>query len=228
MEKVKILGIVGSPRKNGNTSKLVAKALEAAGTFPWVETDLFEVAGKKIGYCIGCYKCMEKGHCIIKDGLNEFCDKWLAADGILWGVPVYHMAVPAQVKALLDRFGNFILWRYLKQGMEVPRFCKAVGVLVNGGSRYGGQDLTLSYLVNSAILMKGIVVSGDTLSDSYIGTAAWTGQDMNFLAEDNILKDEHGIACAQNVARRVAETARIVKAGKAALGEELPKEYFFI
>ncbi len=227
MEKVKMLGIVGSPRKNGNTAKLVAKALESAAAFPWVETDLFEVAGKKISHCVSCYKCQEKGACIIQDGLVEFCEKWMAADGILWGVPVYHMTVPSQVKALLDRFGNGVIWHYLKQGREVPRFCKAVGVLTNGGSRYGGQDLTLSFLVNSAVLMKGIVVSGDTLSDSYIGAAAWTGQDMNFLAEDNILKDEHGIICAQNVARRVAEMARLVKAGKAALGEELPGEYAY-
>jgi multimeric flavodoxin WrbA len=227
MERVKILGIVGSPRKNGNTSKLVAKALEAAGAFPWVETDLFQVAGKRISHCVSCYKCMEKGWCIIKDGLREFSEKWMAADGILWGVPVFHMSVPSQVKALLDRFGNALIWHYLNQGREVPRFCKAVGVLTNGASRYGGQDLTLSYLINSAVLLKGIVVSGDTLSDSYIGAAAWTGQDMNVLAQDNILKDEHGIACAQNVARRVCEMARIVKAGKAALGPDLPAEYSY-
>jgi len=61
MERVKMLGIVGSPRKNGNTAKLVAKALEAASAFPWVETDLFEVAGKKISHCVSCYKCMDKG-----------------------------------------------------------------------------------------------------------------------------------------------------------------------
>jgi multimeric flavodoxin WrbA len=227
MEKVKILGIVGSPRKQGNTSKLVGKALEAAGAFPWVETDLFEVAGKKIGHCVSCYKCMEKGECVIRDGLQEFCAKWLAADGILWGVPVFHMSVPSAVKALLDRFGNAAIWQYLKQGREVPRFCKAVGVLTSGASRFGGQDLTLSYLVNSAILMKGIVVSGDTLSDSYLGAAAWTGQPPDMLAQDNVLKDEHGIACAQNVARRVAEMARIVKAGKAALGTELGSEYSY-
>ena len=124
-------------------------------------------------------------------------------------------------------FGNAVIWHYLKQGREVPRFCKAVGVLTNGASRYGGQDLTLSYLVNSAVLMKGIVVSGDTFSDSYLGAAAWTGQPPEILAEDNILKDEHGIACAQNVARRVAEMARIVRAGKAALGPDLPGEYAY-
>jgi multimeric flavodoxin WrbA len=52
MEKVRILGIVGSPRKDGNTAKLVEKALEATRAFPWVETDMFAVAGKKINHCV--------------------------------------------------------------------------------------------------------------------------------------------------------------------------------
>jgi multimeric flavodoxin WrbA len=227
MDKVRILGIVGSPRKQGNTAKLVEKALAAAAAYPWVETDLFEVAGKKIGHCISCYKCMEKLECVIQDGLQPFHEKYLAADGILWGVPVYHMSVPSVVKALLDRFANMTMMHYLALGRDVPRFSKVCGVLTNGASRYGGQDLTLSFLVNSALVTNNVVVAGDTISDSYIGAAAWTGQMPNPLAEDNILKDEHGIACAESVARRVAEMARIVKAGKAALGGDLPGEYTY-
>lgn len=227
MEKVKILGIIGSPRKKGNTAKLVDKALEAAGAYPWVETDLFEVAGKKIGHCVSCYKCMEKGQCIIKDGLFDFHEKFIAADGILWGVPVYHMSVPSIVKALLDRFGNMTMMHYLALGKDVPRFSKVCGVLTNGASRYGGQDLTLSFLVNSCLLSNGIVVSGDTFADSYIGAAGWTGQMPNPLGEDNILQDEHAILSARSVAKRVAEMARIVKAGKAALGEELSDDYSY-
>jgi hypothetical protein len=137
------------------------------------------------------------------------------------------MSVPSVVKALLDRFANMTMMHYLALGRDVPRFSKVCGVLTNGASRYGGQDLTLSFLVNSALVTNNVVVAGDTISDSYIGAAAWTGQMPNPLAEDNILKDEHGIACAESVARRVAEMARIVKAGKAALGGDLPGEYTY-
>jgi len=228
MEKVRILGIVGSPRKKGNTSKLVAKALEAVSCYPWVETDLFEIAGKKINHCVSCYKCMEKRQCVMNDGLYDFCEKYMAADGVLWGVPVFHMGVPSVVKALLDRFGCMTLMHYLTQGKDVPRFSKVCGVLTNGGSRYGGQDLTLSFLVNSSLLMNGVVVAGDTIrGDSYIGAACWSGQGLNPLGQDNVLKDEHGLAAAQSVARRVAEMTRIVKAGKAALGSELPGDYVY-
>jgi multimeric flavodoxin WrbA len=136
------------------------------------------------------------------------------------------MGVPSVVKALLDRFGCMTLMHYLTQGKDVPRFSKVCGVLVNGASHYGGQDLTLSFLVNSSLLMNGVVVAGDTIrGDSYIGAAAWTGQWPNPFAKDNVLKDEQGIVAARSVARRVAEMARIVKAGKAALGSDLPSEY---
>jgi multimeric flavodoxin WrbA len=228
MEKVRILGIVGSPRKDGNTAKLVEEALEATRAFPWVETDRFDIAGKKINHCVGCYRCMEKRQCVVPDGLYAFLEKYIPADGVLWGVPVFHMGVPSVVKALLDRFGSMTLMHYLTQGKDVPRFSKVCGVLVNGASHYGGQDLTLSFLANSCLLMNGVVVAGDTIrGDSYIGAACWSGQWPNPFAKDNVLKDEKGIAAARSVAVRVAEMARIVKAGKAALGSELPPEYSY-
>jgi multimeric flavodoxin WrbA len=71
MQKLKILGIGGSPRKNGNTTKMVQKALEAAANVEGVETELYELAGKKINYCIACYKCLEKGECAFDDPVNE-------------------------------------------------------------------------------------------------------------------------------------------------------------
>ena len=87
----------------------------------------------------------------------------------------------------------------------------------------------MSYLANSCLLMNGVVVAGDSIrGDSYIGAAAWTGQWPNPFAKDNVLKDEQGIAAAKSVAVRVAEMARIVKAGKAALGAELPAEYSYV
>jgi len=114
----------------------------------------------------------------------------MAADGILWGVPVFHMSVPSVVKALLDRLPTQPC-ALLKQGREVPRFCKAVGVLTNGASRYGGQDLTLSYLANSAILMKGIVVSGTRSRQLHRGCCL-DGTTAGSPGEDNILKTNTG------------------------------------
>ncbi|MBI5118238.1 flavodoxin family protein [Candidatus Poribacteria bacterium] len=227
MPKLKILGVGGSPRKNGNTTKMVQKALEAAANVDGVETELYELAGKKLNYCIACYKCLEKGECVFDDAVNEFIPKFLAADGLIWGAPVYHMSVPANMKALLDRVGNLMLSHFLWKGEMMPRFNKVCGVLTNGGHRNGGQDLVLSFLGGSCIMLNGILISGETVMGSYIGASAWTGKGMDLSGKDNILEDNEGLMCAESVGKRVAEVASIVKAGMVALGDKLPSEYTY-
>lgn len=229
MDKVKILGIVGSPRKKGNTAKLVAKALEGAMSVPGIETELYEMAGKKMHHCIGCWKCLDTGACVWKDDFQDFVRRYLEADGVIWGSPVYHMAAPANMKAGIDRLGNAVFCNFLRRGKEIPRFGKVCGVLTIGATRYGGQDLVMSFLVNSSLLMNGIVVSGDTILGNYIGATGYTGgpSEEQLRSKDVVLQDEEGISCVTNLGKRVAETTRIVKAGKSALEKELPEEYSY-
>jgi multimeric flavodoxin WrbA len=226
MEKVKILGIAGSPRKNGNTTKMVEGALQGAMSVSGVETDLYELAGKKIGYCVSCYKCVEKGECVIKDDLQDIVKRYMEADGIIWGAPVYHMSIPASMKAVFDRMGCSVVSHYAGRGKDVPRLGKACGVLTNGYHRYGGQDFALNFMMNSCVLMNGVVVSGDKNTGSYVGAAACTGSP-DLESKDVILKDEEGMRCAESVGRRVAEMARIIKVGISTLKNELPAEYFY-
>lgn len=234
MQKVKILGIAGSPRKNGNTAKLVKKALKGAASVPGIETEFYEMAGKRFHHCTATFHCLETGGCVFKDDLQDFTKRYLEADGIIWGAPVYHMAVPASMKAALDRFANSILCNHLRRGKDTPMWSKVCGVLVVGAARYGGQELTMSFLVNSSLLMNGVVVGGDTVKGNYIGATGYTGvptpEPMSRLerlkSKDIVLNDEKGIECAINLGKRVAEMTRIVRAGMSVLKEELPSEYF--
>jgi multimeric flavodoxin WrbA len=227
MQTVRILGVAGSPRKNGNTAKLVKKALEGCTSVPHVETEFYEMAGKKIHHCIGCLRCLKTGACAFKDDFQDFITRYMDADGVIWGSPVYHMAVPASMKAAIDRLGNSFINNFMKRGEEVPRLSKVCGVLTIGDSRYGGQDLVLSFLVNSSLLMNGVVVSGDTLLGNYIGATGWTGGPGRGISKDAVLKDEEGMKCVANLGKRVAEMTRIVRAGVSALEKELPGEYFY-
>jgi multimeric flavodoxin WrbA len=184
---------------------MVERALEGAKAVENVETQLYQLAGKKVHHCISCYKCLETGECVFKDDLQEFIQIYLLADGIIWGAPVYHMSVPASMKALLDRLGNLVLCHYLHQGEIMPRFSKACGAVTTGGHRYGGQDLVLSFLVNSCIMENNIAVSGDSLMGSYIGAGAFSGGGFEAFAKDNVLNDHEGLMCAESVGKRVAE-----------------------
>jgi len=229
MEKAKVLGIVGSPRKNGNTAKLVKKALEGAMSVPGIETEFYEMAGKKFHHCIGCYRCLDTGACRFKDDFQDFVRRYMEADGIIWGAPVYHMSIPASMKCAIDRLGNSTLCNFMKRGLEIPRFNKVCGALTVGYHRYGGEDLTIQFFVNSILVMNGVAVAGDTLLGNYMGAVApHTGPAIEALrSKDAVLQSEEGIACVTNLGKRVAEMTKIVKTGMSALKDELPSEYFY-
>jgi multimeric flavodoxin WrbA len=110
---VRILGIVGSPRKNGNTEIMVRDALKYAED-SGAETDIFLIAENTVAPCDGCEACTKTGVCHIKDDMQELYEKMKWADGILFGTPVYYGGVTAQAKAIIDRTHCFRKHRVLK------------------------------------------------------------------------------------------------------------------
>ncbi len=99
---MKILGISCSPRKQGNTITLLREVLDAARQ-EGAETELYSVAEKTIEPCQGCRACWETGHCRIQDDMQELYDKLIAANGIVFGTPVYFYSMTSQAKAIIDR-----------------------------------------------------------------------------------------------------------------------------
>ncbi|HWR03548.1 MAG TPA: flavodoxin family protein [Humidesulfovibrio sp.] len=103
---MKVLGINGSARLNGNTAIMLNTALEemAAEGF---ETELVQLGPKALQGCIACYKCFENKdkRCAVEDVMNEYIAKMLEADGILLGSPTYFADVTTNMKALMDRSG---------------------------------------------------------------------------------------------------------------------------
>jgi len=118
---MKVLGIVCSPRLQGNTEILVQVSLAKAQE-EGAEIELVTLAGKTISPCDACYSCRKTGECHIKDDMPDIYTKLLAADGIIFGTPVYYWSVSAQAKALIDRTFVFSVKRELRN--------KVVGVVV--------------------------------------------------------------------------------------------------
>ena len=104
---MKVVAFNGSARKDGNTAiliKHVFQELEKEG----IETEMIQLAGKKIHGCIACYKCFENKdkHCSVKnDIVNECIEMMLDADGVILGSPTYVADVTSEMKALIDRAG---------------------------------------------------------------------------------------------------------------------------
>lgn len=230
MQKVKVLGVVGSPRKNGNTAKLVKRALEGAMSVPGVETELYEMAGKKFHHCTGCLNCVETGTCVFKDDFPDFVNRYMLTDGIIWGSPIYHMSITGHMKNAIDRLGNSTLCNWAARGLEIPRLSKVCGTLTIGAHRYGGQDLVNLFMIESSLVMNGVAVSGDTMLGNYIGAAANTcGATIERIkSKEAVLDDKEGLECAVNLGKRVAEMTKIVKTGLLTLKGELPSEYYYV
>jgi len=98
-----IVVLSGSPRKDGNTDKLVdafIKGAESVGK----NVSLFRVADMKIGGCLGCGNCFtEKGTCVQKDDMIPILDALQKADTFVLASPVYFFGVTAQLKLAIDR-----------------------------------------------------------------------------------------------------------------------------
>lgn len=102
---MKVVGINGSPRKDGNTAILIRtifKVLNDQG----ITTELIQLSDVTIKGCIACGRCvaLKNAQCVMTDdAFNECLAKMVAADGIILGSPVYSADVTSQIKALIDR-----------------------------------------------------------------------------------------------------------------------------
>jgi len=131
---MKVLAINGSPRKEGNTHKMIMKVLEALEA-EGIETELAQVGGTAIRGCLSCYRCIERKdrRCATKnDGFNEIFDKMLDAEGIILASPTYFADITPELKALVDRAGfvsrvNGQLFRH-KAGAAVISLRRGGGV----------------------------------------------------------------------------------------------------
>ena len=108
---MKILGIDGSPRKNGNTEKLVRRVLtgaeEAGG---W--TKFIKLADLSIEYCRGGGSCRATGECVVKDDMDPVMDEIQQHDVIVLGSPIYAWQVSGTTKVFMDRLCRLLTPSY--------------------------------------------------------------------------------------------------------------------
>jgi len=99
---MKIVGILGSARKGGNTEALLDIALEEArgrGS----STSRVVLRDKTIAPCDGCMRCAKTGKCAIKDDMEEVYEGIRESDGVIWATPVYYWSMSGLTKMALDR-----------------------------------------------------------------------------------------------------------------------------
>ncbi|MTI70335.1 MAG: flavodoxin family protein [Firmicutes bacterium] len=103
---MKVLGIVGSKRKKGNTSALVKETLKVLET-DGIETELINLGDYDIKSCNGCEGCKDTFKCVIKDDMKKLYPLILESDAIVLGSPTYFYNISSDMKAFLDRCYSF-------------------------------------------------------------------------------------------------------------------------
>jgi multimeric flavodoxin WrbA len=101
-----ILGLVGSPRKRGNTHVLVSSILDGAVSEGASAETLF-LGDMNIRECDGCHACWKGRQCSKKDDMNRMYPKIIQSDIIVFGTPVYWYGPTALMKCFIDRFVYF-------------------------------------------------------------------------------------------------------------------------
>jgi multimeric flavodoxin WrbA len=177
-----------SPRKNGNTSRMINVVLEELEK-EGISTELVQVGKKKIRGCIACYQCREKkdSRCHAgKEGdiLNDCLKKMIEAQGIIIGSPTYFSNISTEAKALIDRAG-------LVGRMNEDLFKRKVGAAVIAARRAGAVPAFSA--VNYFFLIGQMIVPGSTYWN--LGYGADPGE---------VEKDEEGIETMKNLGVNMA------------------------
>lgn len=103
---LRILGIAGSPRRNGNTETLldwVLAAAEGAGA----DVISYRLRDLNISCCTACEGCFDEGNCIVEDDMKHLYPPLRDADSVVLAAPIFSMGVCAQAKAMIDRCQPF-------------------------------------------------------------------------------------------------------------------------
>jgi multimeric flavodoxin WrbA len=139
-DKKKVLVILGSPRKNGNSALLadhIAKGARSAGA----KIETVYLHGLNIAPCKSCYSCQKPGSkgCAIKDDMQKLYSDMLGAHAWVVASPVYWFNMSAQTKIWMDR-----CFALPAHGID-PFSGKRIAIAMS----YGGEDPFDSGCVNA-------------------------------------------------------------------------------
>ena len=85
--KLKVLMLNGSPRKNGNIA-LAFQEMEQVFRDSGVEVDSILIGRENVRGCIACETCRKNGKCVFDDIVNDLAVRFREADGLVVGSPV--------------------------------------------------------------------------------------------------------------------------------------------
>ena len=215
--EIKILGVCGSPIKGGNTEVFLQEALKAVEDTGEAQTEFISLAGREIRDCRHCNWCVKKQtegkFCVQDDDMNELFPKLLQADGLIIARPVYIGRLSGYLACFLDRMRVFAFGNIYRGKLHN----KVGGALAVSWLRNSGIEITLLSILLAFMAYEMILVGPHHGVGALSGAGGLSseGGSGKFDRENRlgVLKDEYGLKGARSMGQRVAEVARLLKAG---------------
>jgi len=204
--QMKVLGISGSPKKDGNTHLFLTRALESLDD-PDTQIQIIDLAGKNIADCVHCNWCLKNNDdsriCVQKDDAEEILRAIRNADVLVLASPAYYGRMTARMAALLDRTRPLLFSKPHRGSMtDKP----GVALTVTWGRNSGGETTLLS-MINAFLVLEMLPVSHHA-SGALFGAVGISNPLIVGAEKENRLSVEHdalGILTAQNVIKRAVD-----------------------
>lgn len=188
---MKVIGINGSSRKDGNTAIIIGKVFEELNK-EGIETELIQLTDYEIQPCRGCFACKGRGNCVFaKDGFAEIFSRMVEAHGIILGSPVYSADVSAKMKAFLERGGIVVA---TNPGLLRYKAGASVAAVRRGGG------MTAVDTMNHFMLNKEMIVVGSTYWNMVYGKNV-----------GDVINDDEGMANMRNLGENMSFVLNMTK-----------------
>jgi multimeric flavodoxin WrbA len=145
----KLLILVGSPRKTGNSATLahaVKQGAEVAGS----QVTVRHIDDYITNFLRDCRTCrLPNGECAIEDNFKTlFYDDFLSADGVVFCSPIYWYGLSAQTKAFFDRTFCYYAASYPKSAEVISQMMhKRIGLVLASEETYPGASLGIVHQI---------------------------------------------------------------------------------
>jgi multimeric flavodoxin WrbA len=145
----RVVGIVGSYRKNGVIDSVVTEILEGAAK-QGAQTKKIYLQDRHIEFCTNCRMCMqqpglERGKCVLADDMDNILQDIESADSLVIGAPVNFGNINALTRRFLERCVCYGYWPWNAAAPKLRnpnRTKKSVLVSSSGAPAWMGRLLT--------------------------------------------------------------------------------------
>jgi multimeric flavodoxin WrbA len=152
---MRVLGIYGSPRKDGNTDLMLDAFLEGCAS-SGAEVERIYVRDLEIRGCLECGHCDKAGECVLRDDMAKVYPLLEGSSRIVAAAPIFFYGVPGQLKLLVDRSQAMYMKHELakKEGKQLSSRDGRKGFLLSAGATRGKRlfecaILTMKYFYDA-------------------------------------------------------------------------------